>query len=80
MPEAVDYLVCALLIGAGATAVMDIWAAAAKAGEGELVPMLSGQAASLAGRVMPAEAIVAEVVDGAERVLAQLASRASAPS
>ena len=30
MPEAVDYLVCALLIGAGATAVMDIWAAARK--------------------------------------------------
>lgn len=28
MPEAVDYLVCALLIGVGATVVMDLWAAA----------------------------------------------------
>jgi hypothetical protein len=30
VPEAVDYLVCALLTGAGATAVMDTWAAARK--------------------------------------------------
>jgi hypothetical protein len=30
MAEAVDYLVCALLIGAGATALMDIWAVARK--------------------------------------------------
>jgi Protein of unknown function (DUF2938) len=30
VPEAVDYLVCALLTGAGATAVVDIWAAARK--------------------------------------------------
>jgi hypothetical protein len=42
--------------------------------------MLAGQAASLAGRVMPAEEIVTEVVEGAERVLAGLATRASAPS
>jgi nitronate monooxygenase len=61
-------------------AVMDIWAAAVKAGEGELVPMLAGQAASLAGRVMPAAEIVAEVVDGAERILGELATRASGPS
>lgn len=27
MPEALDYLICALLIGAGATLVMDLWAA-----------------------------------------------------
>jgi hypothetical protein len=30
VPEAVDYLACALLTGAGATSVMDIWAAARK--------------------------------------------------
>ena len=30
MLESMDYLVCALLIGTGATAVMDIWAAARK--------------------------------------------------
>jgi nitronate monooxygenase len=66
--------------GTQRAAVMDIWTAAAKAGEGELVPMLAGQAASLAGRVMPAEEIVTEVVEGAERVLAGLATRASAPS
>jgi hypothetical protein len=30
VPEAVDYLVSAILTGAGATAVMDIWAAARK--------------------------------------------------
>jgi Protein of unknown function (DUF2938) len=30
MPEMVDYLVCAVSIGVGATAVMDIWAAARK--------------------------------------------------
>ena len=66
--------------GTQRAAVMDIWAAAAKAGEGDLVPMLAGQAASLAGRVMPAEEIVAEIVEGAERVLAELATRASAPS
>jgi hypothetical protein len=60
--------------------VMDIWAAAAKAGEGDLMPMLAGQAASLAGRVMPAEEIVAEVVAGAERVFAEAATRASGPS
>ena len=30
MPEALNYLLCAVLIGAGATAVMDIWAAARK--------------------------------------------------
>ena len=30
MPEALDYLLCAVLIGAGATAVMDIWAVARK--------------------------------------------------
>ena len=28
MPEALDYLLCAVLIGAGATSVMDFWAAA----------------------------------------------------
>jgi nitronate monooxygenase len=66
--------------GTQRAAVMDIWAAAAAAGEAELLPMLSGQAASLAGRVMPAEGIVAEVVEGAERILAELATRASGPS
>jgi hypothetical protein len=30
VPEALDYLLCAVLIGAGATAVMDIWAVARK--------------------------------------------------
>ena len=30
MPEAAEYLVCALLIGTGATAVMDVWAAIRK--------------------------------------------------
>ena len=30
MPESVDYLLCVVLTGAGATAVMDIWAAARK--------------------------------------------------
>src|SRR4051812_3329891 len=30
VPEAVDYLVCALLIGAGATVVMDLWLVARK--------------------------------------------------
>ncbi len=30
MPEMVDYLVCAVLIGAGATVVMDIWGVARK--------------------------------------------------
>jgi len=30
MPEMSDYLACALLVGAGATAVTDIWAAARK--------------------------------------------------
>lgn len=30
MPEAVNYLVCAVLIGSGATAVMDIWGVARK--------------------------------------------------
>jgi hypothetical protein len=30
VPEALDYLVCAVLIGAGGTVVMDIWAAARK--------------------------------------------------
>ena len=30
MSEVLDYLLCALLIGAGATAVVDIWVAARK--------------------------------------------------
>lgn len=30
MPEAVNYLLCAVLIGTGATAVMDVWVAARK--------------------------------------------------
>lgn len=30
MPEAVSYVVCAVLIGSGATAVMDIWAVVRK--------------------------------------------------
>jgi NAD(P)H-dependent flavin oxidoreductase YrpB (nitropropane dioxygenase family) len=66
--------------GSQRAAVMEIWTAAAQAGEGELVPMLAGQAAGLAGDVAPAEEIVAEVVGGAERILAELATRASAPS
>ena len=66
--------------GTQRAAVMDIWAAAAKAGDAELVPMLAGQAAALAGDVRPAEEIVADVVEGAERILAELATRASPPS
>ena len=66
--------------GSQRAAVMDIWTAAAQAGEGELVPMLAGQAAGLAGDVASAEEIVAEVAGGAERILAELATRASAPS
>jgi nitronate monooxygenase len=66
--------------GAQRAAVMDIWTAAARAGEGELVPMLAGQAAGLAGSVRPAGEIVADVVADAERVLAELVTRASAPS
>jgi nitronate monooxygenase len=66
--------------GTQRAAVMDIWAAAAQAGEGDLVPMLAGQAARVSNRVMPAQEIVAEILDGAERILAELATRASAPS
>jgi nitronate monooxygenase len=57
-------------------AVSEIWATAAQAGEGELVPMLAGQGASLAGDVRPAEEIVAALVADAEAAL----SRASGPS
>jgi nitronate monooxygenase len=53
----------------------DVRAAAARAGDPELFPQLTGQGAALAGRVMPAEEIVAEVVAGAERTLAELAGR-----
>ena len=66
--------------GAQRAAVMDIWAAAAGAGRADLLPMLAGQAAALAGAVIPAEEIVAEVVADAERILGGLATRASAPS
>lgn len=39
MREALDYLVCALLSGAGATVVMDIWIAARKWLFGILLPV-----------------------------------------
>jgi nitronate monooxygenase len=66
--------------GTQRAAVTDIWAGAARAGEGDLVPMLSGQAAGLAAAVEPAERIVAEIAAEAERVLRELSTPASAPS
>jgi nitronate monooxygenase len=54
----------------------DVRAAAARAGNAELFPMLSGQGAGLAARVMAAEEIVDEVVAGAREAL----SRACRPS
>jgi nitronate monooxygenase len=57
--------------GAQRAAVAEIWATAAEAGEGDLVPMLAGQGAPLAGEVRPAEEIVAGVVEEAQAVLSR---------
>ena len=55
-------------------AVREIWMAAARAGEADLLPMLAGQASALGGRVMPAEEIVAEMWQDARRILRDLAA------
>ena len=59
--------------GAQRAAVSDVWVAAGEAGEPELLPMLSGQAAALARDVMPSAEIVDEVVREAGRALRGLA-------
>jgi nitronate monooxygenase len=56
-------------------AVSDVWAAAAKAGEADLVPMLAGLGAPPADPELPAEEIVAAVVSQAEEVLSRLSGR-----
>jgi nitronate monooxygenase len=53
-------------------AVEPLRQAAAGAGRADLLPMLAGQGAGLAGTVQPAEEIVAEVVAQAREVLARL--------
>jgi nitronate monooxygenase len=59
--------------GAQRAAMSDVGAAARQAGQAELMPMLSGQAAALAGEVKPAAEIVDEVVGQAAQGLRGLA-------
>ena len=58
--------------GAQAAAVADLRAAAAAAGDADLLPMLAGQAAGLAADELPAAEIVARLVAEAEAVLRRL--------
>jgi nitronate monooxygenase len=60
--------------GAQAAALADVRAAAARAGDAELMPMLAGQAAAVGADEMGAAEIVAELVDGARATLRRLAS------
>ena len=58
--------------GAQAAAVADVRAAAAAAGDADLLPMLAGQAAGLAADELPAAEIVARLVAEAVAVLRRL--------
>ena len=59
---------------AQAAAIADIRAGAARAGNGDLLPMLAGQGAGLVGDVRPAGEIVEEIVSEARTVLSRLSS------
>ena len=58
---------------AQAGAVAGIRAAAARAGDAELLPMLAGQGGGLVGTVLPAGEIVEEIARDAQRILRGLA-------